>query len=166
MSVLCVVGYVHGVTQLHDVVYIVCWQSSTILRFNATTHQRLTDIVVKDLRHPSDIVACERTSQLYVADWIKCVWRVSLDGEDIKRWLPKSPDDTFKPRSLSVTSTRLLVTIQSLRTHQLREFDSDGDELRRVHLPDDMTPHHAVSHQLEHLSSVATTRSKACTRVM
>jgi len=67
---------------------------------------------------------------------------VSSDGEDIKRWLPKSPDDTFKPWRLSVTSTRLLVT--TYRTHQLIEFDSDGDELRRVQLPDDMTPQHAV----------------------
>jgi len=133
-----------GVTQLHDVVYIVCHWTSTILRFNATTHQRLTDIVVKDLRSPLDIVACERTvrtSQLYVADW-NCVWRVSSDSEDIKRWLPKSPDDTFKPWRLSVTSTRLLVTIRD--THQLREFDSDGDELRRVQLPHDMEPQHAV----------------------
>ena len=126
-----------GVTQLHDTVYIVCSQTSTIMRFNATTHQRLTDIDVKGLRDPWDIVACERTSQMYVAD-PSCVWRVSSDGTDIKRWLPKSPDDTFKPRTLSVTSTRLLVT--SWRTHQLIQFDADGDELRRVPLPDDMKP--------------------------
>jgi len=143
VSVLCVVGDVRGVTQLHDVVYIVCDVSSTILRFNATTHQRLTDIVVEYLRSPSDIVACERTSQVYVAD-VECIWRVSSDGEDIKRWLPKSPSDRLKPRSLSVTSTRLLVT--SLYTRPLMQFDAVGDELRRVQLPDDMTPRprHAV----------------------
>jgi len=131
-----------GVTQLHDVVYIVCWESSTILRFNARTHQRLTDITVKDLRDPLDIVACERTSQVHVADHVGCIWRVSSDGKDIKRWLPKSPSDTFKPRSLSVTSTRLLAT--PLDTHQLIQFDEVGDELRRVQLPDDMEPWHAV----------------------
>jgi len=130
-----------GVTQLHDVVYIVGYQSSTISRFNATTHQRLTDIVVEDLRYSSDIVACERTSQVYVADW-KGIWRVSSDGEDIKRWLPKSPSDTFKPWTLSVTSTRLLVT--SPDTRQLIQFDAVGDELRRVQLPDDMEPSHVV----------------------
>jgi len=142
VSVLCVAVSVWGVTLLHDVVYVVCL-SSTIRRFNATTHERLTDIDVKDLRSPRDIVACERTSQLYVADdeW-KCVRRVSSDGTDIKHWLPKSPDDTFKPYKLSVTSTRLLVTL--LRTHQLRQFDADGDELRRVQLPDHMEPLHAV----------------------
>jgi len=113
------------------------------LRFNATTHQRLTDINVKDLTYASDIVACEQTSQLYVAEELeKCVRRVSTDGADINRWLPKSPDDTFKPYTLSVTSTRLLVT--SYVTRQLRQFDAVGDELRRVQLPDDMGPQHAV----------------------
>jgi len=149
VSVLCVV-VVRGVTQLDDVVYVVCNASSTIRRFSATTRQPLTAIIVKDLRLPYDIVACERTSQLYVADGERqglfrggnCVWRVSTDGTDIKHWLPKSPDDTFRPETLSVTSTRLLVTLYS--TGQLRQFDADGDELRRVQLPDHMRPQHAV----------------------
>jgi len=143
MSVLCVVGDVEGVTQLHDVIFVVCQriESSTILRFNATTHQRLTDIVVKDLEQPRDIAACEQTSHVYVADFGECIWRVSADGADSKHWLPKSPGDRFKPLSLSVTSTRLLVT--PLNTKQLMQFDADGNELRRVHLPD-MYPHHAV----------------------
>jgi len=41
-----------------------------------------------------------------------------------------------------MTSTRLLVT--SYETRQLTQFDAVGDELRRVQLPDDMAPHHAV----------------------
>ena len=66
---LCVVvGGVIGVTQLHDVVYIVCDESSAIIRFNARTHERLTDITVKDLRMPWDIAACEQTYVVYVAD--------------------------------------------------------------------------------------------------
>jgi len=140
--VLYVVGSVWGVTQLHDVVFVVCAWSSTILRFNATTYQRLTAIVVKDLKHPVDIVACEQTSHVYVAGEWKCIWRVSADGADIKRWLPKSPDDTFKPYKLSVTSTRLLVT--SFDAKQLMQFDADGNKLRHVRLPDYMGPLHAV----------------------
>lgn len=142
MSVLCVVDYVLGVTQLHGVVFVVCRWSSTILRFNATTHQRLTDIVVEDIKDPYDIAACVQTSRVYVADYEKCIWRVSADGADIKHWLPKSPDDTFRPYTLSVTSTRLLVT--SLRTKQLMQFDAVGNELRRVHLPDYKDLLHAV----------------------
>jgi len=143
VSVLCVVdGHVTGVTQLHDVVYIVCELSSEIRRFNARTHHRLTDIIVKELRWPQDIAACEQTSVVYVADGAACVWRVSSDGEDVRRWLQWSPSRMFRPDQLSVTSSRLLVT--SSNTKRLRQFDAVGDELRRVDLPDDMEPRHAV----------------------
>ena len=142
MSVmLSVVDDVWGVTQLHDVVYIVCG-SSTITTFNATTHRRLTDINVKDLTFPTDVAVCEQTSHMYVADLEESVWRMSSYGEDIKCWLPKSPSDTFKPTKLSVTSSRLLVT--SWATRQLRQFDVAGKELRRVQLPGYMDPQHAV----------------------
>ena len=157
---LCVVGsWVKGVTMLHDIVYVVCDKSSEIIRFNAVTHDRLTDITVKDLSWPQDIAACQQTDQLYVADTpprrsqlyaddhtldipAGCVWRVSSDGEDVKRLLPKSPSDTISPYALSVTSSKLLVT--SCGTKQLRQLDAVGDELSRVDLPDDMTPLHAV----------------------
>ena len=103
-------------------------------------HQRLTDIIVEDFTELSDIAACEQTSQVYVADPYN-VWRMSADDADIERWLPKSPD-TFKPWTLSVTSTRLLVT--SYLTRQLIQFDAHGDELRRVQLQDSAYPWHAV----------------------
>jgi len=139
--VLRIVVSVFGVAQLHDVVYMV--GSSSIVRFNATTHQRLTDINVKDLSEPYDIAACQQTSQLYIADYDgKCIWRVSADGADIKRWWSVSESDTFIPWSLSVTSTRLLVT--SCDADQLMQLDADGNELRRVQLPRDMNPSHAV----------------------
>ena len=132
-----------GVSQLRDVVYVVSGLSSAICRHNATTHRRLTDIVATGFSYPTDIVACELTSQLYVSDNYQCVWRVSSDGVDIKCWLPKSPSDMIKPDTLSVTSSRLLVT--SLEDRQLIQFDAAGsDELRRVGLPDYMYPRHAV----------------------
>jgi len=141
---LCVVDglVVQGVTQLHDTVYIVCYGSSAIIRFDAVTRQRLTDISVKHLSNPWHIAACEHTSSVYVVQFEECVWRVSSDSEDVKLWLQRSPSDTFKPWKLSVTSSRLLVT--SHDTNQLRQFDAVGDELRRVDLPDDMMPRHAV----------------------
>jgi len=141
VSVLLFVVGVTGVTQLGDVVYIVCDHSSTIRRFSATTHQRLTDIDAKGVRDPWDIAACERMSQLYVADW-ECVWRVSPDGADIKRWLSNSPSGRLGTCTLSVTSSRLLVTPFS--DIHLIHLDAGGDELRRVPLPDYMYPSHAV----------------------
>ena len=98
---LCVVvgRDVVGVTQLHDIVYIVCDGSSSIIRFDAVTRQRLTDISVKDLSDPCDIAACEHTSSVYVCEWMMaaCVWRVSSGGEDVKLWLQWSESDTFSP---------------------------------------------------------------------
>ena len=140
---LCVVvgRGVRGVTLLHDIVYIVCEWSSSIIRFDAVTHRRLADIIVKDMSQPRDIAACQQTAQLYVAHH-GCVWRVSSDGKEVKRLLPKSPSDTISPWALSVTSSRLLVT--SHYTNQLRQFDAVGDELSRVDLPRDMDPLHAV----------------------
>ena len=135
------VDVVTGVTQLHNVVYLVCDEFSSILRFNATTHQRLENIKVNNLSSPRDIAACEQTSRLYVADSVG-IWGVSADGADTKRWWPKSSTDTFKPWTVSVMSTRLLV--MSLDTKQLMQLDADGNELRRVQLPDYMKPYDAV----------------------
>ena len=82
---------VSGVTQLDDIVYVVCLSSATVARFNTTTHQRLTDVRVKGMRDPWDIAASARPARLYVVDLTPCVWRVSPDGADIQRWLTWSP---------------------------------------------------------------------------
>lgn len=131
-----------GVTQLEDVFCLVCYESATIWRFSATTHERLTDVDIKEASSLRDIIACEQTSQLYVAENARSVWRVSADGKHVEHWLPKSPSEKLKPWSLSVTSTRLLVTSRDAK--QLIQFDAVGDELRRVQLPDDMEPEHAI----------------------
>jgi len=143
--VSCIVGDVKGVTQLglNDVVYMVCRKSSSVLRFNAIRHQQLTDINVKDLEDPTDIAVCEQTSQLYVPDYRgECIWRVSADGADVKRWWSKSSSDAFKPWKLSVTSTRLLVT--SWNASQLMQLDAIGNQLRYVQLSRYMDIQHAV----------------------
>jgi len=140
----CCTGAVTGVAQIHDVVFVVC-RSSAVLRFNATTRQRLSDITFMGLREPFDIAACEQSSALYVAvtgyfDFQKFVWRVSADGSDIKRWLTAA-----SPHKLSVTSTRLLVTSQANR--QLTQYDDKGNELGCIQLPDDVKLEHAVESQ-------------------
>jgi len=139
LSASCIVGFVLGVTQLQDVVYVSV--SSSILRFDATTRQRLADIDVKDLKDTHYIVACEQTSRLYVATVDDCVWRMSADGADVKLLLPKSRLKGLKLCSLSVTSTRPLVTLRN--ACQLIQLDARGGELRRVQLPRYMDPWHA-----------------------
>jgi len=140
-----------GLVQMNDVIYVVYPCEGKLYRFNATTRQRLTDIVVDDMFDPQDMVACAETSQLYVTGKFystegACILRVSEDGTDTRRWLPRlpqSPSDMFEPVSLSVTSTRLLVTSCNIR--DLIQFGASGDELRRVKVLDDsIYPFHAV----------------------
>jgi len=136
MWLLCVVGEVESVTQLLDIIYILPSRSSTVMRFDAVSHQRQTDIDVISMMSPHDIVACQQTSSLYVADFMN-VWRLSPDGTNVENWLPD-----VKPWTLSVTFSRLLVT--SPETKQLVQFDASGNELRRVSLQSYIVPRHAV----------------------
>ena len=145
---MCDVDEVCGVTHLHDIVYVICYHSTTMRRYNSTTRQRLTDIKCKDMKHPVAITVCQQTSHIYLADSdfdgfdAGSIWLVSAVGGDIKHWLPKSPDSTFRPRSLSVTSTRLLVTL--FNTNWLIWYDADGNELTRVQFPDYIEPYEAT----------------------
>ena len=136
-------------TQLHDVVYIVCCSCcgpASLWRFNTTTRQQLPAISLP-MRAVTDIAACELTSQLYLS-YIKFiddkydshrVCRVSEDDSNVRDlWtLTISSNRWF---SLSVTSGRILVT----STERLFQLDSGGHEIRRVPLPKDMDTCHAV----------------------
>ena len=138
-------------TQLHDVVYIVCevcCMPITIWRFNTTTRQQLPAVrPTPPLRAVTDIAACELTSQLYLSyktfightyDSHR-VCRVSEDGSDVRDLLTLTISSN-RLFSLSVTSGRILVT----STEHLFQLDSGGHEIRRVPLPKDMVTCHAV----------------------
>jgi len=119
------VADVYGVTQLGDVIYTVCPfnlsdEQSAIWQFSATTHKQLTDIDAMFLGWSRDIASCEQSSQLYVADYVGHVWQVSATNPGRQNPLPRQPTDTFKPWTLSVTSSRLLVT--SRETKELRRL--------------------------------------------
>lgn len=57
----------------------------------------------------------------------------------VLNWIDTSP---IRPHSLSVREGRVLVTPQPKRP--LTQYSGDGQEVCRVSLPSNMTPHHAV----------------------
>jgi len=119
---------------LDDIMYVVCRQSSTILLYNKNTFRPLDVVInVDGMRHPCDMVVCDR--QLYVADYKLCIWRVSVDDHSYVKWLStESTTYTFHVSTLSVTSQRLLVT--SWDPPSLRQYStSDAQLLRVVELP-------------------------------
>jgi len=129
---LYVVGRVHGVTQLGDIVYAVCEDSPVIKMFTADTLRPLGEVIhVKGMRNARDIVACHHDRQLYVCDWGgDCIWRVSVsDGHhSYVKWL--TGIDVY---TLSMTSRNLLVTSWQPR---VRQYDTtDGQLVREVPLP-------------------------------
>ena len=145
MTPVCerVVGKMIGVARLHDVVYVFCRQPLIrIYGYNARTRKRLPHITNLDVILPWDVAACQQTSHLYVTDCREpCVWRVSPTGVPT-RWWTRSRSDGFRPFTLSVTSSRVLVTSQL--GNQLMQLNAGGHQLRRVRLPQHMIPHHAI----------------------
>ena len=130
VHMLYVVGEVWGVTQLGDIVYVVCRWSPIIKTFTDTLSP-LADIYVKGMRDPTDIVVSRDDRQLYIADYLSCIWRVSVDDQSsYVKWLTiESSADRFTVHTLSVTSRRLLVTS---RDPQLREYSTTDKRLLRV----------------------------------
>jgi len=114
------------VTQLHNVLYVVCAHSCIIKTYTADTLSPLSqDIHVKGMRYPRDIVVCRHDRQLYVAEW-DCIWRVSVDDHSYVKWLPStdSTTDTFHVYTLSMTSRHLLVTSPTVR-----QYDTTNKQL-------------------------------------
>ena len=135
-----------GVTQLDNVIYVVCWGSTTIDAFTADTLRRLpVKCHVKGMSDPRDIVVCCDDRQLYVAE-CDCIWRVTPDDHSHVKWMTStdSTTDTFHVYTLSLTSQHLLVT--SSRPPTVRQYDTtDKQLLCVVQLPwYVMVLHHAV----------------------
>jgi len=141
---LYVVGLVTGVTQLGDIVYVVCYGSPIIKMFTADTLSPLSESIhVKGMRSPCDIVACRNDRELYVADrGGGCIWRVSVDDKSYVKWLTTTVD----VRKLSLTSHHLLVTSYPRSVRQYSTTDSQ--QLRDVLLPEYMK---YVNHIVESL---------------
>ena len=143
---LYVVGQLRGVAQLDDIVYVVREWSPIIKTYSADTLSPLGEgIHVKGMKSPSDIIACQRDRQLYVADWDCCIWRVETKDKSYIKWLTTgSATEKFLVHTLSMTSQGLLVT--SANPPGLREYNTmNGELMRHVTLPQYVTSlYHAV----------------------
>jgi len=133
------------VTYLDNIMYVVCYKSSTVRLYNTDTLSPLDVVInVTGMTDPRDIIVCRHDRQLYIAEW-DCIWRVSVDDHSYIKWLTtQSSTDTFLVTSLSLTSQRLLVTSVCPRT--LRQYSTvDSQLLHHISLPQYVQwLHHAV----------------------
>ena len=141
---LYVVDLVSGVTYLDNIMYVVCWKSSTISLYNMDTYSPLDVVInVSGMEDPSDMVVSRDDHQLFIADDLECIWRVSVGDQSYVKWLTQSTGHGFG--TLSLTSRRLLVT--SLDSRHIHQYDvTDRQLLRVVNLPEHMKQ---VSHAVE-----------------
>jgi len=130
---LYVIGEVRGVTYLDNIMYVVCWRSSTIRLYNTDTLSPLDVVIdVTGMKLPLDIVVCRNDRQLYVAERY-CIWRVSVDDHSYVKWMKTE----FNVWSLSMTSRRLLVT--SYQPPTVRQYSTTNKQLLCVvKLPQDV----------------------------
>ena len=132
---LYVVGELSGVAQLDDIVYVVRRVSPIIEMYSADTLSPLGEgIHVKGMKRPSDIVACQRDRQLYVAEK-DGIWRVETKDKSYIKWLTTGlATEEFRNNTLSMTSQGLLVT--SEYPPSLREYSTmNGELMCHVTLP-------------------------------
>ena len=122
-----------GFALLNNIMYVVCGESSVIKMYTADTLSLLDDAIhVKGMREPRDIVACRHHPQLslYVAEYRKCIWRVSADDHSYVKWLPTdSTTHRFDVYKLSTTSRGILVTSCS---RSLCEYSTADAQLLRA----------------------------------
>ena len=73
---------IFGIARLGGVIYVLCEQPMRVLAFSAETYLRVpdVDVVLPQLQHPSDMVACQLYQRLYIAECEDsnpgCVWQV------------------------------------------------------------------------------------------
>ena len=127
---LYVVGVVSGVTYLDNIMYVVCYGSSTIRLYNMDTYSPLDVVInVRGMKDPRDMVVSHDDHQLFIADY-DCIWRVSVGDQSYVKWLTtETTGHAF--HKLSLTSRRLLVTSYWSRRH-LHQYDVTDRQLLRV----------------------------------
>ena len=127
---LYVVGKVTAVTYLDNIMYVVCWESSTISLYNMDTYSPLDVVInVDEMNYPRDMVVSRDDQQLFFAEY-NCIWRVSVVDQSYVKWLTReTTGHTFD--TLSLTSRRLLVTSFWSPRH-LHQYDVTDRQLLRV----------------------------------
>jgi len=122
---------------LDNIMYVVCDGSSTIRLYNTDACSPLDVVInVDGMKRPCDMVVCRDDRQLYVADKVMGIWRVSVADQSYVLWLSTELSTDIFTRitgiTVSVTSRRLLMT-SVLEPPHLRQYSTtDRPQLLRV----------------------------------
>jgi len=150
-----------GATQLHGIIYVLCFKSHMILTYDSDTLRQLEDFELKELtkaQAPEDITACSTGNFLYVYDHGTdatdyCIWQIKVDQSNAiglgsaTRWLTADKLGAIS-RRLSATSNGRLLTLR-VDILSVDIYGQDAKLERRVILPGAMTdPRYVVEDSL------------------
>jgi hypothetical protein len=132
---------VTGVSEFNGKLYVTCSQSDSVYVYlSSPPFARCSDMRIQGMADPVDIVACNDTGQLYLADIRQCaIWRVNLLSD---KQVDKFITTQWWPWSLSINSRFLLITPHDGAALFL--YGEDGTQLKCIKLPDYMFATHAV----------------------
>jgi len=134
---------VFGMTSLDNLLYVLRGYktSEQIEVYDMDSYRLQRCLTVTGLGRIADMTACVHNSCAYISEWEgKRIHKVGLPyGVDITNWPVNN-----KPALLSVTDTHsVLVTCDKVR--KIKEFSTDGELLREIQLPQDITsPWHTI----------------------
>jgi hypothetical protein len=130
-----------SIAELNGKLFVACSGSGTFQVFaSVPPFDRLDDVKVRGLEGPTDVVACRETNELYIGDINnQVVWRMAVLSNDEVSMFTRT---TGRPWTLSIRFGRLLVTAYD--GDALYHYNENGEELRRISLPDAMYARHAM----------------------
>jgi len=130
------------VTILDDEVFLVREAEHVEVEVYNITYDRVRRLTVPDCRRPVDMTSCKHYHYVYIADGsVKCIHRLDSQGTQTTR--PQWPVKD-EPNGLSVNKAHHVLVACHL-VHKIKEFNTDGELLHELTLPDDViTPWHAI----------------------
>ena len=130
-----------GVTSVDNQLYMLRYRrSGQIEVYNKESYRLQYCLTIRALEAMADIASCGHNHCLYISGFTdKCIHRVQLSDMAAVKWQLNGYTS-----GLSVTDSHTLLA-SCLNSCKIKEFTTDGELLRQIQLPQDMTSlQHAV----------------------
>jgi len=153
-----------GVAYYNATIYIVChkmvresgksFRRGTVFFISAdsTSQEVPKELSVAGLVDPRDIVACNHSHRLFIADCNPvnpCIFQVHINNSESSPFITRGKEmrkhaEMLSPVSLHLSGNNLLVTSKSDDSVAVSIYDGNGTCVRNIQLLPYMSPSHAV----------------------
>lgn len=127
---------IDGVSLLNNFLYVLRNKPSKQIEvYDKDSYCLQRCFTVDGLRNSTDIVVCAHYRCCYISDWTgECIHRLALADAGVTQWPVND-----KPKCLSVTDRHSVLVTCSEVHRKVKEFTTDGQLIRQLQLPPDVT---------------------------